>query len=269
MFLALTRWFQHFLFLDVSWELLTWTVALVYLGRRCSPQCPHSDEFHFVHLSCESCSSRSLCLGKTLPQLFGGPHPHCSKYPEQGRGFILRERGPKWQNRSKFIVSKCSCWTLPLAVWVGCAALRRPWESLYRDERGKSWSELEESFLHQHFYFFLTLHSHKHDLSMSSREAYTLLGLYAFGFFYLVYMDYFISVDLLLEARFLDFANIVFWKVCSTGELFEAFLAVQPGFWYCSFPIIFPLAVDCLLAALDLEPCFAFLLHIGFPSACT
>lgn len=121
-------------------------------------------------------------------------------------------------------------WTLPLAVWVGCAALRCPWESLYRDERGKSWSKLEESFLHQYFYFFLTLHGHEHDLSMSIREACTLLGLYAFGFFYLVYLDYFISVDLLLEARFLDFANIVFWKFCSTGELFEAFLAVQPGF---------------------------------------
>ena len=32
---------------------------------------------------------------------------------------------------------------------------------------------------------------------------------------------------------------------------------------------LFPLSVDRMLAALDLELCFTFLLHICFPSACT
>lgn len=72
-----------------------------------------------------------------------------------------------------------------------------------------------------------------------------------------------------METGVLDFANVVFWEFCSTGEEFESFLAVQPIYVFDGTFPLFPFSVDCMLAALDLELCFTFLLHICFPSACT
>ena len=72
-----------------------------------------------------------------------------------------------------------------------------------------------------------------------------------------------------METRVLDLATIVFWEFYSTGERFESFLAIQPIYFFDSTFSLFPLSVDCMLAALDLELCFTFLLDICFPSACT
>lgn len=77
---------------------------------------------------------------------------------------------------SKFIACQnVAVWTVPpLAVWAGCAAaLRHTWEPSAERE-WQSWSKLGESLLPQHFYFFLTLHGHEHDLWMLSGEACTL-----------------------------------------------------------------------------------------------
>lgn len=71
-----------------------------------------------------------------------------------------------------------------------------------------------------------------------------------------------------METGVLDFAN-VFWECCSTGERFESFLLFSLYMFFDGTFSLFPLSVDRMLAALDLELCFTFLLHICFPSACT